>query len=71
LLIIIAPLSAGHETGEANGALEDVELAAELVEAELGVVDDTAGWLEDGLPDCRLAPQTFALLVGAPRPLLR
>jgi hypothetical protein len=98
---MIAPLLAGHDTAEADGAVEDVELATELVKGELGVADDTAGGLgvvddtagglgivedtgggigavedtagglEDELPDTHLAPQTFELLLGLPRPLLR
>jgi hypothetical protein len=102
---MIAPLLAGHDTAEASGALEDVELATELVTGMLGVVDDTGdetgdelgvvddtgmglgvvddtgvglgvvddtrGGLEDGLPETRLAPQTFVLLLGLPKPFLR
>lgn len=52
-----APLLPGHATVEVDGAIDEVELAAALVEAT---------W-----PDTLRAPQTFVLERGVPRPLLR
>jgi hypothetical protein len=62
------------DTGVGLDAIDDIGAGIGVLDdtgAGIGVLDDTGTGLEAGLPETLLAPQTFVLLLGLPKPFLR